>query len=45
MEAGKMFINVEGYRTQNKRLVKLLEDSAEFYGRTLMRKTYATMLI
>ncbi len=38
MEAGKMFINVEGYRTQNKRLVKLLEDSAEFYGRTLMRK-------
>ena len=38
MEAGKMFINVEGYRTQNKRLVKLLEDSAEFYGQTLMRK-------
>jgi hypothetical protein len=38
MEAGKMFINVEGYRTQNKRLVKLLEDSAEFYGRSLMRK-------
>ena len=38
MEAGKMFINVEGYRTQNKRLVKLLEDSAEFYGKTLMRK-------
>jgi hypothetical protein len=33
-----VFINVEGYRTQNKRLVKLLEDSAEFYGQTLMRK-------
>jgi len=38
MEAGKMNINIDGYRTQNKRLIKLLENSAEYYGRSLMRK-------